>query len=377
MTDAPLLEVEDLSRHYGGGGLFGGGRGSEKRALDGVSFTMMAGEILGIVGESGCGKSTLARLVMALDRPTGGRVLLDGEPLSTLRPRALARRRRDLQMVFQDPYGSLDPRQTVGRIVAEPLHLLVPRLGRAGRVRRVSEMLEAVGLGPEAASRYTHQFSGGQRQRIGIARALITAPKLVVADEPVSALDLSVQAQVLNLILDLNRDRGTAFLFISHNLGVVQAIADRVSVMYRGRIVETGPAASVFAAPRHPYTALLVAAEPAIDDAEAMARPQPHVDATGSAMDWSGCAFRDRCPRASELCHRETPLLHPVSAMPSLLPQAGEGGPGAAEPRQDSPGAAEPRQDSPGAAEPRQGPDEGSLAAAPPTAAVACHHPMH
>ncbi len=162
-------------------------------------------------------------------------------------------------------------------------------------------MLEAVGLGPEAASRYPHQFSGGQRQRIAIARALITAPKLVVADEPVSALDLSVQAQVLNLILDLNRDRGTAFLFISHNLGVVQAIADRVSVMYRGRIVETGPAASVFASPRHPYTALLVAAEPVIEDAETMARPQPDVDATSSAADWSGCAFRDRCPRASEL----------------------------------------------------------------------------
>ncbi len=337
MTDAPLLEVEDLSRHYGGGELFGSGRGSRKRALDGVSFTMAAGEILGIVGESGCGKSTLARLVMALDRPTGGRVLLDGEPLLALRPRALAQRRRDLQMVFQDPYGSLDPRQTVGRIVSEPLHLLVPRLGRAERAARVDEMLAAVGLGPEVAGRYPHQFSGGQRQRIAIARALITAPKLVVADEPVSALDLSVQAQVLNLILDLNRDRGTAFLFISHNLGVVQAIADRVSVMYRGRIVETGPAASVFAAPRHPYTALLVAAEPVIADAEIMARRQAPVDATGSMADWSGCAFRDRCPRASALCTRETPLLHPVPGIPS---------------------------------------NEGSLAAGPPSSAVACHHPI-
>ena len=357
MTGATLLKVEDLSRHYGGGGLFGGGRGSQKRALDGVSFTMAAGEILGIVGESGCGKSTLARLVMALDRPTGGRVLLDGEPLFALRPRALARRRRNLQMVFQDPYGSLDPRQTVGRIVSEPLHLLVPRLGRAERATRVDEMLDAVGLGPEAGDRYPHQFSGGQRQRIAIARALITAPKLVVADEPVSALDLSVQAQVLNLILDLNRDRGTAFLFISHNLGVVQAIADRVSVMYRGRIVETGPAASVFAAPRHPYTALLIAAEPAIEDAETAARGQPLVDATSGAADWSGCAFRDRCPRVSDLCRREMPLLGPVSGIPSLLPHAGEGGPVAAEPR--------------------EGPGEGSLAAGPPTAAVACHHPMH
>ena len=380
MTVAPLLDVEALTRHYGGGGLFGGCRGSSKRALDGVSLTLMPGEIPGIVGESGCGKSTLARLVMALDRPTSGRVLLDGEPLFALRPRALARRRRDIQMIFQDPYGSLDPRQTVGRIVAEPLHLLDPRLGRAARALRVDEMLGAVGLGPEAAGRFPHQFSGGQRQRIAIARALITAPKLVVADEPVSALDLSVQAQVLNLILDINRDRGTAFLFISHNLGVVQAIADRVSVMYRGRIVETGQAASVFASPRHPYTALLIAAEPVIEDAATVARPQPSVEATNGAADWSGCAFRDRCPRASDLCSRETPLLHPVSATPTLLPRAGEGGPVAAEPR--------------------QGPDEESLAVASsqfrrpystspdliarnvdvagaPTAAVACHHPMH
>ena len=360
MTDAPLLQVEDLSRHYGGGGLFAGGPESRKRALDGVSFTMAAGEILGIVGESGCGKSTLARLVTALDRPTDGRVLLEGK-LFALGPRALARRRRDVQMVFQDPYGSLDPRQTVGRIVAEPLHLLRPRLGRAERAARVDEMLDAVGLGPEAGGRYPHQFSGGQRQRIAIARALITAPKLVVADEPVSALDLSVQAQVLNLILDLNRDRGTAFLFISHNLGVVQAIADRVSVMYQGRIVETGPAASVFAAPRHPYTALLVAAEPVIGDAEIKARRQAPVDATGRMADWSGCAFRDRCPRASDRCRRETPLLRPLLT-PSLLPLAGEGGPVAARPRQT--------------------PDEGSLAVPeavvrePPTIAVACHHPI-
>ena len=356
MTTAPLLDVEDLTREYGGGGLFGGGRGSQKRALDGVSLSMAAGEILGVVGESGCGKSTLARLVMALDRPTSGRVLLDGEPLFALSPRALARRRRDLQMVFQDPHGSLDPRQTVGRIVSEPLHLLIPRLGRAERAARVDEMLAAVGLGPETAGRYPHQFSGGQRQRIAIARALITGPKLVVADEPVSALDLSVQAQVLNLILDLNRDRGTAFLFISHNLGVVQAIADRVSVMYQGRIVETGQAASVFSLPRHPYTALLVVAEPVIENAETRARPHPVVDATSGAADWSGCAFRNRCPRASDLCFRETPLLHPVSATPSLLPREGEGGPVAAEPR--------------------QGPEEGTLTAGPPTASVACHHPM-
>ncbi len=354
MTEAPLLGVEDLTRRYGDGGLFGRRRGYCRTALDGVSLTVTAGEILGIVGESGCGKSTLARLVMAFDRPTSGRVLLEGEPLFALGPRALARRRLDLQMVFQDPHGSLDPRQTIGRIVAEPLHLLAPRLGRAERAARIGEMLEAVGLGREAAGRYPHQFSGGQRQRIAIARALVTAPKLVVADEPVSALDLSIQAQVLNLILDLNRDRGTAFLFISHNLGVVQAIADRVAVMYRGRIVETGRAASVFAAPQHPYTALLAAAEPVIEEAQ-RARQRPVFDAVTDEADWSGCAFRNRCPRSSERCRRETPLLHPVPVTPSLRPLAGEGG---------------------------RRPDEGSLAVLEGASGksmretVACHHPI-
>ncbi len=306
MSAAPLPSVERLTRHYGGR-LLGGGR---RRALDGVSLALVEGEILGVVGESGCGKSTLARLVAALDRPTAGRVVLGGAALFELAPRDLRRQRRDVQMVFQDPYGSLDPRQSIGRIVAEPLHLLAPRPGSRERATLVAEMLGAVGLGPETATLYPHQFSGGQRQRIAIARALITAPKLVVADEPVSALDLSIQAQILNLILDLRQDRGTAFLFISHNLGAVQAIADRVVVMYRGRVVEGGPAGQVFAAPLHPYTALLAAAEPRLDDLDRPRVRRFSATSDGPPADWAAaCAFRDRCPRATERCSRETPAL--------------------------------------------------------------------
>ena len=304
---APLLSVEDLTRHYGGG-LFA--RGPGETALDNVSFTMAEGEILGVVGESGCGKSTLARLVAALDRPTSGRVSLAGASLHELPARALRARRRDVQMVFQDPQGSLDPRRTVGSSVGEPLHCLAPRPGRAQRAARVAAILEAVGLSADAAKHYPHQFSGGQRQRIAIARALVTAPRLVVADEPTSALDLSIQAQVLNLVLDLNRDRGTAFLFISHNLGAVGAVADRVAVMFRGRIVETGPAAALLGAPRHPYAALLVAAELRIDDLD-----RPRIErATGETLDWStGCAFRLRCPRVAARCGTEVPVLRTLS----------------------------------------------------------------
>jgi len=305
LSAAPLLSVERLTRDYGGS-ILGGGR---HRALDGVSLAVAAGEILGVVGESGCGKSTLARLVAALDRPTAGRVVLDGAALFDLAPQALKARRRDVQMVFQDPYGSLDPRLSVGHIVAEPLHLLAPRPGSIARAKLTAEMLDAVGLAPETATLYPHQFSGGQRQRIAIARALITAPKLVVADEPVSALDLSIQAQILNLILDLRQARGTAFLFISHDLGAVQAIADRVVVMYRGRVVESGPAGQVFAAPLHPYSALLASAEPTLTNIDRAPSPRVVALPEGPPADWAACAFRDRCPRATERCSRETPAL--------------------------------------------------------------------
>ena len=307
----PLLDIRGLVRDYAGR--------PPQRALDGVSLTVAAGSIVGVVGESGCGKSTLARLAAALDRPTAGQVLLDGEDLHALPARLLARRRRDVQMVFQDPYGSLDPRWRVGRIVAEPLHALAARPGRAERDARVAEVLAAVGLTVEDARRFPHAFSGGQRQRIAIARALVTRPKLVVADEAVSALDLSVQAQVLNLILDLRDRDGIAVLFVTHNLGAVDAVCDRVAVMYLGRIVETGPMPEAFDRPLHPYTRRLLDAEPSLD--AVAARPQrPAIAPLASEpATWDGCAFRPRCPLAVDRCRHEPPLLRGLPGAPERL----------------------------------------------------------
>jgi peptide/nickel transport system ATP-binding protein len=257
----PLLEVRHLTRDY----LLRSREGFARqtlRAVDDVSFTVQRGSVLGIVGESGCGKSTLARIVMALDRPTKGDVLLEGTPLFSLPPAELRRRRRDFQMVFQDPYGSLDPRHSVGRIIAEPLHLF-GGLGDAGD--QVAQALESVGLRATDAIRYPHEFSGGQRQRVAIARALITGPKLLVADEAVSALDLSVQAQILRLLMELKASRGLTMLFISHNLGVIEEIADHVGVMYAGKLVEFGPTQDVLHRPKHAYTQRLLDAEPTLD----------------------------------------------------------------------------------------------------------------
>ncbi|SMC98634.1 oligopeptide/dipeptide ABC transporter ATP-binding protein [Rhizobium sp. RU36D] len=307
----PLLDLRDLSRDYLSRRLTGPVH--RLRALDRVSLTIQPGEIFGLVGESGCGKSTLARLVIALDQPTEGQVLFDGEDLFALSPRELARRRRHFQMVFQDPYGSLDPRHRVERIVAEPLHVLPSRPGRAETRECVVEMLESVGLSADHAHRYPHEFSGGQRQRIAIARALITAPKLVVADEAVSALDLSVQAQVLNLLMELRETRGVTFLFITHNLAAVDAIADRVGVMYRGRIVETGPAAVVFDRPLHPYTRMLADAEPSVTR---FGRPEPSTrPALLANTPSSGCAFAPRCPLAVARCLSEAPELREIEPL--------------------------------------------------------------
>jgi ABC-type glutathione transport system ATPase component len=258
----PLLQVQDLVRHYT--------LPRDKllqpppkvHALNGVSFSIQAGRSLGIVGESGSGKSTLARLVMALDRPTSGRVLMDGQDLHALPREALRQARRDFQMVFQDPYGSLDPRQTVGRIVAEPL--AAQGVDRAERHARAAQVLDSVGLRRNDLEKYPHEFSGGQRQRIAIARALITRPRLIVADEPVSALDVSVQAQVLNLMQDLQAQFGVTYMLISHDLAVVHHLCDDVAVLWQGRIVEQGPPERLFTAAEHPYTQALLAAVPRV-----------------------------------------------------------------------------------------------------------------
>jgi peptide/nickel transport system ATP-binding protein len=261
---APLLEISGLVRDYAMPRPHPFAAVPRHRVLHGIDLAVAKGGSLGIVGESGSGKSTLARAVLALERPQAGTVRLDGVDLFALSRRGLRAARRHVQAVFQDPYGSLDPRLSVGRIVAEPIAALEPRVTRAERRARVEAMLHAVGLPAADAQKYPHEFSGGQRQRIAIARALVTHPALIVADEPVSALDVSVQAQVLNLMLDLRERLGLAWLFISHDLGVVRVVTEQVAVLQHGRIVEQGPTAEVFANPQHPYTQSLVAAMPRI-----------------------------------------------------------------------------------------------------------------
>ncbi|HYA71948.1 MAG TPA: oligopeptide/dipeptide ABC transporter ATP-binding protein [Roseiarcus sp.] len=300
---APLLEVVDLVKLYTLARPRWFAAHPKRRAVDGVDFVIEAGRSFGVVGESGSGKSTLARAVMALDRPTSGAVRLEGRSLYELPRNELRAMRAHIQMIFQDPYGSLDPRQRVARIVAEPLSNLA-HVTRAERSARVEEALRAVGLGPADALKYPHEFSGGQRQRIAIARALITRPKLVVADEPVSALDVSIQAQVLNLMSDLQRDAGVTYLVISHDLAVVGHICDEVAVMFRGRFVETGPSAALLSRPAHPYTRELVDAAPKLEEAP-VSRPgaPPMPDAT------TGCPYAARCLFARARCLEEAPSL--------------------------------------------------------------------
>ena len=263
-TSAPLLKVSELKRAYSRPRTSLWRASEPLQALRGVSFELPAGQSLGVVGESGSGKSTLARLVMALDQPSAGSVELLGRNLHQLPEKELRAARRDFQMVFQDPYGSLDPRMTVQQILAEPLVTLHEKLGPAEQLQRVQTVLQQVGLRAQDAQKYPHEFSGGQRQRIAIARALMTRPRLIVADEPVSALDVSVQAQVLNLMRDLQQELGLSYLFISHDLAVVQHVCDQVIVLYQGEIVERGTPQKLFSAPEHPYTQSLVRAAPRI-----------------------------------------------------------------------------------------------------------------
>jgi oligopeptide transport system ATP-binding protein len=309
-----LLRVADLRVEFGA-----------RAALRDVTFDLFAGETLGLVGESGSGKSTLARAILRLVRSSKGSVAWRGQDLLTCEPAALRRLRRDLQIVFQDPLASLNPRMTVGDSIAEPLCIFERGLNAQARRGRVAGMLERVGLAADMMGRYPHEFSGGQCQRIGIARAMILGPKLLICDEPVSSLDVSIQGQIVNLLLDLQRDAGTAMLFISHNLAVVRHLSHRILVMYSGRLVEIAPRDALFAAPVHPYTRALLAAVPAVppagDQATGPLRAPPSAQppmriepGASQPISEAGCAFRDRCPCAVAVCGTTVPPLEEVAA---------------------------------------------------------------
>ncbi|CAG0943358.1 sulfate transport system ATP-binding protein [Gammaproteobacteria bacterium] len=315
---SPLLEVRELRKHFPiRGGLLRRVLGQVK-AVDGVSLQLDAGRTLGLVGESGCGKSTLGRAILRLQEPTSGQVILRGEDITALPKRSLVAQRRQMQIIFQDPYASLNPRRTVGQAIREPLD--VHQAGTpAERRRRVTELLDIVGLRASAQDRYPHEFSGGQRQRVGIARALALNPALIVADEPVSALDVSVQSQVLNLVARLQREHGIAFLFISHDLAVIQHVSDEVAVMYLGRIVETGPATGLYREPQHPYTQALLSAVPVPDPTRRRQRIVLAGEVPSPANPPSGCAFHPRCPRARERCRHERPELAPAAGAPTAV----------------------------------------------------------
>ncbi|MCP3820764.1 dipeptide ABC transporter ATP-binding protein [Streptomyces sp. A3M-1-3] len=308
----PILEVRDLVKHFPltRGVLFKKQIGAVK-AVDGVDFDLYQGETLGIVGESGCGKSTVAKMLVNLERPTAGVIRYKGEDITKLSGRALKAVRRNIQMVFQDPYTSLNPRMTVGDIIGEPYEIHPEVAPKGDRRRKVQDLLDVVGLNPEYINRYPHQFSGGQRQRIGIARGLALQPEIIVADEPVSALDVSVQAQVINLLDQLQNDFGLSYIFIAHDLSIVRHISDRVGVMYLGRIIEIGTDEQIYEHPTHPYTQALLSAVPVPDPAAREHRERIILtgDVPSPANIPSGCRFRTRCWKAQERCALEVPLL--------------------------------------------------------------------
>jgi oligopeptide transport system ATP-binding protein len=308
-----LLEVRNITVHFPvPRGLF---RSSNEfvRAVDGVSFTIAPGECVGLVGESGCGKTTLGRAIVRLIEPTSGEILFEGEDLAVLRSSALRARRRKFQMIFQDPYGSLDPRMTAAQIIGEALDIHRLAAGPSARQERIERLLTDVGLDPSHAQRYPHEFSGGQRQRIGIARALAVEPRLIVCDEPVSALDVSVQAQIINLLQDLQRGRRIAYLFVAHDIAVVEHVSERILVMYLGRIVESGDAKSICRSPRHPYTRALISAVPVLDPDTRRQRIVLAGDVPSPIHPPGGCPFHPRCPIAEARCQTEVPPLRELA----------------------------------------------------------------
>jgi peptide/nickel transport system ATP-binding protein len=305
-----LLQVENLTKHFAGGHKSLLGKREVVQAVDNISFEVNSGEALGLVGESGCGKSTTGRLITRLLAPTSGKVIFEGQDITHLSQSELRPIRSDLQIIFQDPYASLNPRHTVGAIVATPLR--INKIKPPGGVKtQVQELLEIVGLNPEHYNRYPHEFSGGQRQRIGIARALALRPKLIVADEPVSALDVSIQAQVINLLQDLQKEFGLSFLFIAHDLAVVRHFAQKVAVMYLGNLVEIADRDTLYSTPRHPYTKALLSAVPTADPDAIGARERIRLtgDVPNPINPPTGCRFRTRCWKAQEICASTPPVI--------------------------------------------------------------------
>lgn len=314
-NNMPLLKVEHLHKEFPTGSGFMGGKFSKKvvSAVNDLSFEIRAGETFGLVGESGCGKSTTGRAIMHLDPPTSGKVYFEGRDISKMNKKELKAMRREMQFIFQDPYASLNPRMTIGEIISEPM--VIHGIGTPEeRIERVRELLDVVGLNPEHINRYPHEFSGGQRQRVGIARSFILRPKLIICDEPVSALDVSIQAQVLNLLKDLQKQYGTAYLFIAHDLSVVQHISDRVAVMYLGKMVELSDWKSLYAEPNHPYTQALLSAVPIPDPDVQQNRKRIILagDPPSPIDPPSGCRFHTRCPIAQAKCSEETPEFHEI-----------------------------------------------------------------